>query len=110
MIAPRHFALSVAVAAVTLAAPADAAASVVPARGATGVALRRAFIRQDGSSGGISGEFVKRSAGVVCQRTPDAGLVRFLFGRSGGSWRFLFSTHGTRTGTSAQRALERACR
>ena len=110
MIASRQLALSAVLTAATLAAPADAAASVVPARGATHLALRRAFIRQDGSSVGITGEFVGRSAGVVCQRTPDAGLVRFLFSRSGGSWHFLFSTRGTRTGPSAERALERACR
>jgi hypothetical protein len=99
-----------AVALTILAAPASAAASVRSARGATRSALRSAFIRQDGTRVGISGEYVLASDGVVCQRTPDAGLVRFLFSRSGRSWRFRFLTRGTRRGNSTQRALERACR
>ena len=32
----------------------------------------------DGTSRGISGVYVSGAPGVVCQRTPDAGLVRFL--------------------------------
>ena len=47
--------------------------------------------------------------GIVCQRTPDAGLVRFLFAQSGSRWRYAFSAAGTKRGTSTDRALERAC-
>jgi len=49
------------------------------------------------------------SAGIVCQRTPDARLVRFLFRHTGGSWKFAFSGHETARGTGTQRQLERAC-
>ncbi|MGA9859203.1 MAG: hypothetical protein WBQ18_15165 [Solirubrobacteraceae bacterium] len=86
-----------------------AAASVSPAHGSTRSALIHAFTVQDGSSQGISGVYVSGSAGIVCQRTPDAGLVRFLFRHAGRSWHFAFSSHGTAQGTATQRRLERAC-
>lgn len=86
-----------------------AAGGVTPARGPTRSALVRAFTAQDGTSQGISGVYVSGSAGIVCQRTPDAGLVRLLFRHTGGSWRFAFSTHGAAQGTATQRRLERAC-
>lgn len=85
---------------------------VIPARGATRASLRHTFIVKDGSSQGITGEYVtvgRPSLGVVCQRTPDGRLARFVFGRWGRSWRFVLTTTGTRTGNSSERALERAC-
>ncbi|HET9104693.1 MAG TPA: hypothetical protein VFN55_15175 [Solirubrobacteraceae bacterium] len=85
------------------------AAGVSPARGATRTALIGAFVRQDGSNTGIKGVFVSGTSGVVCQKTPDAGLVRFVFHRSG-AWRFAFSTRGTHRGNATQRRLESACR
>ncbi len=93
-------------------AAALAAGGVVPARGATRASLVHAFVVQDGSSAGLGGTYVSRSRpvlGVVCQKTPDAGTVRFLFRSSGRSWRFLFSTTGRRQGASLERQLERAC-
>jgi hypothetical protein len=87
-----------------------AAGRVTPARGPTRSALVRAFIAQDGTSRGVSGVYVLGSAGIVCQRTPDAGLVRFLFRHTDGSWKFAFSDRGTVRGTGTQRQLERACR
>ncbi len=106
--------LSGAVAAAALLAPgaAVAAGTVVPARGATRASLVHAFVVQDGSSAGIRGVYVSRSRpplGVVCQRTPDAGTVRFLFRSSGRSWRFAFSTTGRRRGGALAQQLERAC-
>jgi hypothetical protein len=86
-----------------------AAGGVTPAHGPTRSGLVHAFTAQDGTSQGISGVYVSGSAGIVCQRTPDAGLVRFLFRHKGGSWRFAFSTHGAAQGTATQRRLERAC-
>ena len=93
------------------AAPATLAAGrITPARGATRAALVRALTTQDGTSRGISGVYVLGSAGIVCQRTPDAGLVRFLFRHINGSWKFAFSDRGTARGTGTQRQLERTCR
>jgi hypothetical protein len=86
-----------------------AAGGVTSARGSTRSALVHAFTVQNGTSQGISGVYVSGSAGVVCQRTPDAGLVRFLFRHPGRSWQYAFSTHGTAQGTATQRRLERAC-
>jgi hypothetical protein len=86
-----------------------AAGGVTPARGSTRSALVHAFTAQDGTSRGISGVYVSGSAGILCQRTPDAGLVRFLFRHASGSWHFTFSSHGTARGTATQRRLERAC-
>jgi hypothetical protein len=85
------------------------AAGVTPAHGSTRSALVRAFIAQDGTSRGINGVYVLGTTGIVCQRTPDAGLVRFLFRRRASAWRFAFSPHGTAQGTATQRRLERAC-
>lgn len=86
-----------------------AAGGVTPARGSTRSALVHAFTTQDGTSQGIVGVYLSGSAGVVCQRTPDAGLVRFLFRHANGSWHYAFSTRGTTKGTVTQRQLERAC-
>jgi hypothetical protein len=105
-------ALGATVAALTSGAPALAAGPVRPARGATRASLVHAFVVQDGSSVGITGTFVARSRpvlGVVCQRTPDAGTVRFVFRSAGRSWRFVLSTRATNRGTGVERALERAC-
>jgi hypothetical protein len=106
-----RLAVVAAVAAITFitASGALAAGGVTPARGSTRSALVRAFTAQDGTSQGISGVYVSGSAGIVCQRTPDAGLVRLLFRRARGSWRFAFSSRGTAHGTAKQRRLERAC-
>ena len=111
----RKSALATALGVVTLASGtvASAGTGVSPARGATRSALVHAFVVQDGSSVGISGEYVGGSRpmlGVVCQKTPDAGTVRFLFKSSGRSWRFLFSTRTTSIGSSLERRLEQACR
>jgi hypothetical protein len=110
----RHAARLVVIAAVVAitvitASGALAAGRVTPARGSARSALVRAFTAQDGTSRGISGVYVSGSAGIVCQRTPDAGLVRFLFGHARGAWRFAFLSHGTARGTATQRRLERAC-
>ena len=110
----RHavrLAVITAIAAITVipASGALAAGRVTPARGSTRLTLMHAFTAQDGTSRGISGVYVSGSAGIVCQRTPDAGLVRFLFGHAHGSWHFAFSSHGTARGTATQRQLERAC-
>jgi hypothetical protein len=86
-----------------------AAGGVTSARGSTRSALIDAFAAQDGTSQGISGVYVSGSAGIVCQRTADAGLVRFLFRHAGRSWRFAFSSRRTGQGTTTQRRLERAC-
>lgn len=115
MTLPRKSALAAALGVATLAsgAVANAGAGVTPARGATRSALVHAFIVQDGSSAGVNAEYVGGSSpmlGVVCQKTPDAGTVRFLFRSSGRSWHFLFSTRATSKGSSLQRRLEQACR
>lgn len=86
-----------------------AAARVSPAHGSTRSALVHAVAAQDGTSRGISGVFVAGAFGIVCQRTPDAGLVRFLFRHRGGAWHFAFSARGTGQGSTTQRRLERAC-
>lgn len=93
----------------TAASGALAAGRVTPARGSTRSALIRTFEAQAGTSRGVSGVYVLGSAGIVCQRTPDAGLVGFLFRHTGSSWKFAFSGHGTAQGTGTQRQLERAC-
>jgi hypothetical protein len=113
MIKPRRIALLGVTALVVLASTAVAASPrVTPARGATRASLRHTFIVKDGSSQGISGEYVthgRPTFGVVCQRTPDGRLARFVFTRSRRSWRFVLTTTGTRRGNSSERALERAC-
>jgi hypothetical protein len=111
---PRRISVFAATGIATLASTAAAVASarITPARGATRAALVHAFVVQDGSNMGISGAYVTRSMpklGIVCQRTPDGRLARFLFRSSGGTWRFVLSTTGSRTGSSSERALERAC-
>lgn len=106
----RLVAVAAAAAVTSLSAPAAlAAGSVTLARGQIRSALVRAFTAQDGTSQGISGVYVSGSAGIVCQRTPDAGLVRFVFRHASGSWKFAFSSHGTAHGTAIQRRLARAC-
>lgn len=106
----RLAAVAAAAAVTCLSAPAAlAAGSVTPARGPIRSALVQAFIAQGGSSRGITGVYVSGSAGIVCQRTPDAGLVRFLFRHANGSWKFAFSSRGTAHGTAIQRRLARAC-
>ncbi|HWD74177.1 MAG TPA: hypothetical protein VG371_03510 [Solirubrobacteraceae bacterium] len=115
MTPPRRFTLVAAIAAATLviAAAAIAAGGVTPARGSTRSSLVHAFVVQDGASTGITGVYTAGShavLGVVCQKTPDRGTVRFLFRRSARSWRYLFSAAGAGKGTAVERQLERACR
>jgi hypothetical protein len=114
MIHPGRISLLIPVAVVGATSTAAAASPrVVPARGATRAALRHAFVIQDGSTVGITGEYVTSATpkrGVVCQRTPDGRLARLVFRKSGGSWRFVLTTTGSGTGNSVERALERACR
>jgi hypothetical protein len=100
------------IAALASTSAAVASAPVTPARGATRAALVHAFVVQDGSNVGISGAYVTGSRpmlGVVCQKTPDGQLARFVFRSSGASWRFVLEATGSRTGNPAERALERAC-
>jgi hypothetical protein len=99
-------------AALVFAGAAIAAGGVTPARGSTRSSLVHAFVVQDGSNAGISGVYVAGSrpvVGVVCQKTPDRGTVRFLFSRSGRSWRYLFSTGGAGRGSAVEQRLEHAC-
>ncbi len=106
-------AAAVGMATLTAGAPALAAVHVTPARGATRASLVHAFVAQDGSSVGITGAYVARTRpalGVVCQRTPDAGMVRFVFQRGGRSWRYVLSTRATNRGSAVERVLEKACR
>jgi hypothetical protein len=114
MIHPGRTSLLIAPVIATLASSAVAATTrVVPAHGATRAALRHAFVVQDGSTTGVTGEYVTQARpqlGVVCQKTPDGRLARFLFRSSGASWRFVLTTTGSRSGNSSERALERACR
>jgi hypothetical protein len=106
----RLVAVAAAAAVICLSASAALAAGrVTPARGSIRSALVHAFIAQDGTSQGINGVYVSGSAGIVCQHTPDAGLVRFVFRHVSGSWKFAFSSHGTAHGTAIQRRLARAC-
>jgi hypothetical protein len=74
--------------------------------------LIRAFESQDGTSRGMSGVYVLVSPGIVCQRTPDAGLVRFLFRHTAGSWKFASPATGrpaapARSASSSEPATER---
>jgi hypothetical protein len=114
MIHRRRIPLLVAVGIAAFASAAEAAPPrVVPARGATRASLRHAFVVQDGSAQGITGEYVTSTGprlGVVCQRTPDGRLARFVFRGSGRSWRYVLTSTGSRTGNGSDRALERACR
>ena len=86
------------------------AAGTAAAHGATRAALIHAFVVQDGTSVGIYGVYTSGSAAVVCQKTPDAGKIRLLFSGSGRSWRYVFTTRSTHSGTRTQRRLEAACR
>jgi hypothetical protein len=104
---------SVAAAALAVVPAAAAATGVAPARGAVRSALIHAFVVHDGSSAGVRGAFVSvsnRRLGVICQKTPDAGSVSFLFTEVGHAWRYQFETNGTSRGSSAQHQLEHACR
>jgi hypothetical protein len=107
---PTKTAIVAAVAASALAGGSTAgAAGIAKAHGSTRAALVHAFVVQDGTSVGVYAVFTSGSAGVVCQKTPDAGKIRALFSGSGRSWRYVFTTRSTRRGASTQRRLEAAC-
>jgi len=105
--------LAATVIALALAANAGAASSL--ARSATRserAAIMRSLIANDGSASGVDGVYVSRSnssLAVVCERTPEAGVQAYVFGHSHGSWHYLASGSPGRSGSSADRRLERAC-
>jgi hypothetical protein len=75
-------------------------------------AILRALVRQDGTTAGVTAVYVANvdhRLSAVCVSTPDAGRVAFLFRASGRAWRYLLETGAARTGTRAERTLERAC-
>ncbi len=82
-----------------------------PSRAAR-AAILRAMVRADGSTAGVTAVYLAsadhRLAGV-CQRTPDAGNVAFLFRASGRSWRFVLESAAANAHVRAERTLERAC-
>jgi len=97
----------------TLAARALAASSSArPATRAERAAIMRSFTVNDGNSSAVSGVYVSRSnssLAVVCERTPEAGVRAYVFGRTHGSWRYLAGGSAGHAGNSADRRLERAC-
>ena len=105
--------LGAAVMASTLAANSLAAGSFAraPTRSER-AAIMKSFMANDGNSSGVGGVYVSRSnsaLAVICQRTPEAGVQAYVFGRSHGSWRYLTSGSPGRAGSAADRNLERAC-
>lgn len=98
----------------SLLAPAGAlAAPAVRAAGdADHAALIAALVRQDGSSVGVTATYLSRSTpslAVVCQRTPDAGKVAYVFKRSGRRWTYVTNSRNGRPRSATQRVLEGAC-
>lgn len=75
-------------------------------------AILRAMVSADGTTAGVTAVYLatadRRLAGV-CQRTPDAGKVAFLFRASGRSWRFVLESGAVNAHVRAERTLERAC-
>ena len=75
-------------------------------------AILRALVKQDGTTAGVSSVYLAdadhRLAGV-CQRTPDAGRVAFLFRASGRSWRYVLNSQSANAPNRAELTLERAC-
>ncbi|HME04031.1 MAG TPA: hypothetical protein VKG38_13495 [Solirubrobacteraceae bacterium] len=103
------------VALITLALVPSALAGSSSARPATRserVAIMKSFATSDGNSAAVNGVYVSRSnasLAVVCERTPEAGVQAYVFGRTRGSWRYLTGGSAGRAGNSADRRLERAC-
>jgi hypothetical protein len=75
-------------------------------------AILRALVKQDGTTAGVTSVYLAnadhRLAGV-CQRTPDAGKVAFLFRASGRSWRYVLNSQAPNASNRARLTLERAC-
>ena len=112
----RRRALLVAVVAAGLlslgSAAAVAATGVRAPSRAVRAAILRAMVRADGTTAGVTAVYLasadRRLAGV-CQHTPDAGNVAFLFRASGRSWRFVRESGAVNAHVHAERTLERAC-
>ncbi len=102
--------------AAALAAGASGAAGAVTGVHAPTSAQRagilRALVKQDGTTAGVTSVYLAnadhRLAGV-CQRTPDAGKVAFLFRASGKSWRYVLNSQAANASNRAELTLERAC-
>lgn len=96
-----------------LAASALAASSPArPASRSERAAIIKSFAASDGNSHGVSGVYVSRSnasLAIVCQRTPEAGVRAYVFGRTHASWHYVTSGSPGHAGNSADRNLERAC-
>lgn len=96
-----------------LAASAAAGSSLTrPANRSERVAIMRSFVASDGNPSGVAAVYLSRSnpsLAVVCQRTPEAGVQTYVFGRSHGTWHYLASGSPGHAGTPADRRLEHAC-
>ena len=94
---------------------ATAVAASTPARPASAAArsgLVSSFTANDGSASEIHGVYVSwtdANLGVVCIRTPDAGAQAYVYRHIGRTWRYVTSGTPGRTGSAANRQLERAC-
>lgn len=94
---------------------ATAVAAAPPARPASAAArsgLVSSFTANDGSASEIHGVYVSGTdagLGVVCIRTPDAGAQAYVFRHVGRAWRYVTSGAPGRTGSTADRRLERVC-
>jgi hypothetical protein len=89
-----------------------AASPVTAARGTTRSGIVHAFAAYDGNAAGVRAVYVARSdarLAVVCEHTPDAGAVAFIFRESGRSWRFVTRGSGPPAPTRVERQLESAC-
>jgi hypothetical protein len=94
-------------------ARATGSARARPASGSERAAIVAAFTASDGNASQVHGVFVSRSnpsLAVVCARTPEAGARSYVFGHSRHAWRYVTGGPVGRTGSSSERALERACR
>jgi hypothetical protein len=83
-----------------------------PATKSERAAIMKSFVANDGSISGVDGVYVSRantSLAVVCQRTPEAGVRAYVFGRTHSSWHYLTSGSPGRAGSPTDRRLERAC-
>lgn len=103
---------TVALLAVSLAAPAAASSEAVAARGAERVAILKAFARNDGNTHAVTGVFTSRSVrglAVACERTAERGYDAYVFARHGSGWRYATSGAPGRAGNAADRRLEHAC-
>jgi hypothetical protein len=86
--------------------------SARPATRSEKSAIMHALIANDGTSAGVHGVYVSRSnpnLGVVCVRTPEAGVRAFVFSHTHHSWRYVTSGRPGSAGSVADRRLEGAC-